>query len=233
MPLPVLEAPTYNLVVPSTKKKLKYRPFLVKEEKILMIAQESQSENQVISAVKNIISSCTFEKIDVNNIPMYDIEYIFLKIRSKSVGEVVDFQLKCSKAECGHSNKIELNLGDVEVQYPKKKIDSNIKLNGTIGISLKPINLADVSKSKGKDAITEMLTASIDTIYDSDNVYKASDSTKKEMETFVDSLSHKHLEKIQEFVVNQPTLKHNIEYTCEKCGHENSYELSGLQSFFT
>ena len=231
MPLPVLETPTYNLVVPSTKKKLKYRPFLVKEEKILMIAQESQNESQVIKAVKDIISACTFEKIDTNKIPMYDIEYIFLKIRSKSVGEVVSFKLKCSK--CDEPNDVELNLEDVEVQFPKKNIEENIKLNDTVGITLKPINLADVSKSKGKDAITEMLIASIDTIYDSDNVYKASDSTKKEMETFVDSLSHKHLEKIQEFIVNQPTLKHTIEYTCKKCGHKNSYELSGLQSFFT
>jgi ribosomal protein L44E len=231
MPLPVLETPTYNLVVPSTKKKLKYRPFLVKEEKILMIAQESQNESQVIKAVKDIISACTFEKIDTDKIPMYDIEYIFLKIRSKSVGETVSFRLKCSK--CDEPNDVELNLEDVEVQYPKKNIEDNIKLNDTVGITLKPINLADVSKAKGKDAITEMLIASIDTIYDSDNVYKASDSTKKEMETFVDSLSHKHLEKIQEFIVNQPTLKHTIEYTCEKCGHKNSYELSGLQSFFT
>ena len=231
MPLPVLETPTYNLVVPSTKKKLKYRPFLVKEEKVLMIAQESQNESQVIKAVKDIISACTFEKIDTNKIPMYDIEYIFLKIRSKSVGEVVSFKLKCSK--CDEPNDVELNLEDVEVQFPKKNIEDNIKLNDTIGITLKPINLTDVSKAKGKDAITEMLIASIDTIYDSDNVYKASDSTKKEMDDFVNSLTHTHLEKIQEFITNQPTLKHTIEYTCGKCGHKNSYELSGLQSFFT
>ena len=231
MPLPVLEAPTYNLLVPSTKKKLKYRPFLVKEEKILMIAQEAEDENQILQAVKDIIESCTFGKININNIPMYDIEYIFLKIRSKSVGEVVSFQLKCE--ECGEYNKVELNLEDVEVQFPEKEINPNIKLNDSVGITLKPINLSDIRKSKGKDAISVALISSIDTIYDSDNVYSASSCSKKELDQFVDSLSHQHLEKIQEFILNQPTLKHTIEYTCEKCGHKNSYELNGLQSFFT
>ena len=133
MPLPVLEAPTYNLVVPSTKKKLKYRPFLVKEEKILMIAQESENETQILQAVKEIIKSCTFSKIDVNNIPMYDIEYIFLKIRAKSVGEVVSFQLKCE--ECGEYNKVEVNLEDVQVQFPENEIDPNIQLNDSIGVA--------------------------------------------------------------------------------------------------
>ena len=219
MPLPVLEAPTYNLLVPSTKKKLKYRPFLVKEEKILMIAQEAEDENQILQAVKDIIESCTFGKININNIPMYDIEYIFLKIRSKSVGEVVSFQLKCE--ECGEYNKVELNLEDVEVQFPEKEINPNIKLNDSVGITLKPINLSDIRKSKGKDAISVALISSIDTIYDSDNVYSASSCSKKELDQFVDSLSHQHLEKIQEFILNQPTLKHTIEYTCEKCGHKN------------
>ena len=231
MPLPVLEAPKYSLVVPSTKKKIQYRPFLVKEEKILMIAQESESENQILQAVKDIIESCTFSKIDVNKIPMYDLEYIFLKIRSKSVGEVISFQLKCG--ECGEYNKVELNLEDVEVQFPEEEIDPNIQLNDSIGITLKPINLSDILKGKGKDAISESLIASIETIYDSDNVYNASACSKKELDTFVDSLTHQHLEKIQKYLLNQPTLKHTIEYTCEKCGHKNSYELSGLQSFFT
>jgi ribosomal protein L44E len=231
MPLPVLETTTYNLVVPSTKKKLKYRPFLVKEEKILLIAQESESENQILQAVKDIIESCTFSKIDVNKIPMYDLEYIFLKIRSKSVGEVISFQLKCE--ECGEYNKVELNLEDVEVQFPDEEIDPNIELTDSVGITLKPINLSDVTKAKGKDVISEALISSIDSIYDSDNVYSASTCSKKELETFVDSLTHQHLEKIQKYLLNQPTLKHTIEYTCEKCGHKNSYELSGLQSFFT
>lgn len=229
MPLPVLEAPTYNLSVPSTKKKLKYRPFLVKEEKILMIAQESENETQILQAVKDIITSCTFEKIDVNNIPMYDIEYIFLKIRAKSVGEVVSFQLKCE--ECGEYNKVEVNLEDVEVQFPQKEIDANIQLNDSIGVTLKPLRMSDIKK--GDDQITDAIIATIDTIYDSDNVYSASACSRKEMQEFVDSLSHQHLEKIQEFILNQPTLKHTIEYTCEKCGHKNSYELNGLQSFFT
>ena len=231
MPLPVLETTTYNLVVPSTKKKLKYRPFLVKEEKILLIAQESESENQILQAVRDIIESCTFAKIDVNKIPMYDLEYIFLKIRSKSVGEVISFQLKCE--ECGEYNKVELNLEDVEVQFPDEEIDPNIELTDSVGITLKPINLSDVTRAKGKDAISEALISSIDSIYDSDNVYSASTCSKKELETFVDSLTHQHLEKIQKYLLNQPTLKHTIEYTCEKCGHKNSYELSGLQSFFT
>jgi len=231
MPLPVLETTTYNLVVPSTKKKLKYRPFLVKEEKILLIAQESESENQILQAVKDIIESCTFSKIDANKIPMYDLEYIFLKIRSKSVGEVISFQLKCE--ECGEYNKVELNLEDVEVQFPDEEIDPNIELTDSVGITLKPINLSDVTKAKGKDVISEALISSIDSIYDSDNVYSASTCSKKELETFVDSLTHQHLEKIQKYLLNQPTLKHTIEYTCEKCGHKNSYELSGLQSFFT
>ena len=231
MPLPVLEIPKYSLIVPSTKKKIQYRPFLVKEEKILMIAQESENEKQMLQAVKNIISTCTFENIDVNNIPMYDIEYLFLKIRSKSVGEVVSFQHNCSK--CKELNPVEVNLEDVEVQFPEKKIEDNIQLNDSIGITLKPINFSDITKAKGKDEISETIIASIKTIYDSDNVYSTSSCSKKELDEFVDSLSHQHLEKIQEYILNQPVIKHTIKYTCGKCGHENSYELSGLQSFFT
>ena len=231
MALPKLESPKYEVVIPSTKKLHEIRPFLVKEEKILMIAQESNNTAQIVKAMKEIISACSFNKIKVNELTSYDVEYLFLQLRAISVGETTDVKFKCS--ECGHENEVTINLKEIEVKYPEKEISNKIQLSDTIGIVLKPLSLSDMSKIKEDSDIVDSIAIVIDSIYDDDNVYDAKESSKKELYEFVESLNHTQIEKIQEYLTNQPKLSCEVKFACSECGHENTITLEGIQSFFT
>lgn len=231
--LPKLETPTYSVVLPSTGEQVEYRPFLVKEEKILMIAQESNDNSAMMKALKNIIKACTFNKVNPSKCTTYDIEYLFLKLRAVSVGETAELQFKCE--ECGEYNTVEINLNDIELVYPDENPETDIKLTENVGIKLKPVSVDDVetlSDINNPKNFTKAIAAVIDVIYDQENVYKVSDTSEKEVLEFIDNLSHTHLEKIQDFIEKQPQLKYTVEYTCSKCGHENKVELVGMQSFF-
>ena len=231
--LPKLETPTYSVVLPSTGEQVEYRPFLVKEEKILMIAQESNDNSAMMKALKNIIKACTFNKVNPSKCTTYDIEYLFLKLRAVSVGETAELQFKCE--ECGEYNTVEINLNDIELVYPDENPETDIKLTDNVGIKLKPVSVDDVetlSDINNPKNFTKAIAAVIDVIYDQENVYKVSDTSEKEVLEFIDNLSHTHLEKIQGFIEKQPQLKYTVEYTCSKCGHENKVELIGMQSFF-
>jgi ribosomal protein L44E len=230
MPLPVLETPTYNLVVPSTKKKLKYRPFLVKEEKLLMIAQETEDEGQILNSIKDIISACTFGKFDANQNTSYDMEYIFLQLRSKSVGEKIELSIGCK--ECSTPNNVTVNLNDVQIKYPEKKLSTTIKLTKDVGITLKPISMSEAIEVQKDPTLERSIRAVIDTVYDSTNVYKLEDFTDKEVVDFIDSFNHSSLEKIEEYILSQPSLEHTIKFKCSNCEKENEEVLSGLESFF-
>ena len=231
--LPKLETPTYSVVLPSTGEQVEYRPFLVKEEKILMIAQESNDNSAMMKALKNIIKACTFNKVNPSKCTTYDIEYLFLKLRAVSVGETAELQFKCE--ECGEYNTVEINLNDIELVYPDENPETDIKLTENVGIKLKAVSVDDVetlSDINNPKNFTKAIAAVIDVIYDQENVYKVSDTSEKEVLEFIDNLSHTHLEKIQDFIEKQPQLKYTVEYTCSKCGHENKVELIGMQSFF-
>jgi len=229
MPLPVLEAPKYSLIVPSTKKKIQYRPFLVKEEKILMIAQEAKDASQIESSIKDIIKACTFEKIDVDSLLTYDLEYILLKLRSKSVGETSKFSLSCK--ECEVKNEIVINLEEIGIEFPETVPDNKVKLTKDVGITLSAVSIKRMGNIDQTD-INSLLSLVIETIYDEENVYSVENVSKDELTTFIDSFTHKNLEEIQNFIQNQPTLKHTVNFKCSECGHENSYTLEGIQSFF-
>jgi len=229
MPLPVLEAPKYSLIVPSTKKKIQYRPFLVKEEKILMIAQEAKDASQIESSIKDIIKACTFEKIDVDSLLTYDLEYILLKLRSKSVGETSKFSLSCK--ECEVKNEIVINLEEIGIEFPETVPDNKVKLTKDVGITLSAVSIKRMGNIDQTD-INSLLSLVIETIYDEENVYSVENVSKDELTTFIDSFTHKNLEEIQNFIQNQPTLKHTVNFKCSECGHENSYKLEGIQSFF-
>ena len=229
MPLPVLEAPKYSLTVPSTKKKLQYRPFLVKEEKMLMIAQESNDPSQIETSIKDIIRACTFEKIDVDSLTTYDLEYILLKLRQKSVGETSNFSLVCK--ECGAKNEVVVNLEDVAVDFPDTVPENTIELSKGVGITLSPVSIKRLGNIDQSD-INSLISTVIETIYDEQNVYSVESVSKNELDTFIDSFTHKNLEEIQHFIQNQPTLRHIVNFKCSECGHENTYTLEGIQSFF-
>jgi hypothetical protein len=231
MALPVIEAPKYHLTIPSSGQTVEYRPFLVREEKILMIAQETNTQTAMVSALKDIVKSCTFGKLDLYTLTMYDIEYIFLNLRGKSVGETSEISVKCS--ECEEYVPLTINLTEVEVITKDEQSDT-IELTPDVGIKLKAPGLREMERSaklKNTNNMTEGIMSVIESIYDADSVYEVSNTDPKELETFIDSLSHQQLLLIQEWITNMPRLEHKIEFTC-KNGHKNERVLSGLSDFF-
>ena len=236
MALPKLNTPSYELEVPSTDEKIQYRPFLVKEEKILLIALESGKNEDIIRAMKEIVSECTFNKLDISNLPMFDIEYIFLNIRAKSVGEVSKLKIKCpddgktlapveidlNKVNVeigeGHTNKIELEEGTgIIMQYPT--IDSFSKL-GLTNITARNM--------------TDIVAACILQIYEKngEKVYNAKDQTIKELSDFVEQMNTAQFKKVQNFFDTMPKLKHKIKVKNPKTKVESEVTLQGLSDFF-
>lgn len=232
MPLPKLETTKYTTQLPSTGKEIEFRPFLVKEEKLLMIAQESEDETQILNAMKDIVSACTFNKVKPDDCTLYDIEYLFLQLRIKSIGEESKLNLKCEK--CGKYTEVNIDLTEIQVVYPKVKVDATVELNDTVGVKLKPLTLKSSQKIKGTDEeiFNHAIIESIESIYDADNVYVRTDVSEKDIIEFIDSMSHENLEAIQKYISSQPELKHTIKFKCKHDGHENTIELKGIASFF-
>lgn len=232
MALPKIDIPKYEVKIPSTGKTIQYRPYLVKEEKVLMIALESKSNSQIMTAMKDIVAACTFNKVDPDKLCTFDLEFLFLKLRSKSTGEISRVGLKC--AHCEAANKVEINLDDVTVKFPEK-VEKKIQLNDEIGVTLSYPKTDFLSEQDGKltpNAITDVVIACIDTIYDKSNVYHAAEQKKEELVDFVDSLNQAQFLKIQEFISTMPKLELDVQFKCEKCKKENEFTITGLQNFF-
>lgn len=235
MALPVVNAPKYDLTLPSTGERVSYRPYLVKEEKILMVAMESKDQSQMLQALKDVISACTEGGVNVGKLPVFDLEYLFLKIRSKSVGETSDLILKCTS--CDAKNDYQVNLDDVAVQGEIKK-DVKIKVTEDIGVVMKYPQVDNIQRAvstgetKGLDLALASIVSSIDSIYDKDNVYPAENETQEELVNFVESLNSDQFQKLAEFFDELPTLRHNVTFKCIKCGEANESSIEGLQSFF-
>jgi hypothetical protein len=228
MALPVIEAPKYALKIPSTGDMIEYRPFLVKEEKILLIAKEEENDKSLIRAMRDIIDACTFNKLDLYKLAMYDLEYIFLNLRAKSVGETAQIQLEGSD---GEFVPVEVDLTKVEVVSGQDR-DNKIEITSDVGITLKAPGLKDMERaSNSKDVITESIISIIDTIYDASEVYPAADSSPKELTAFVDSLTHGQLEEIKDWMEDMPRLEHTISYEA-KNGKKRRKDFKGLRRFF-
>tara|TARA_Y100000004_G_scaffold191699_1_gene250955 strand:- start:1931 stop:2629 length:699 start_codon:yes stop_codon:yes gene_type:complete len=231
MALPKLETPIYETIIPSTGRPIEYRPFLVKEEKILMMAQESNDNAQAISALKKIIHSCTFGKVDPNELTTYDAEFLFLQLRIKSVGENVE--LLISDPDTKEEVKINVDLTQVEVSERDPSIESTIQLNESIGLTLKEITLKDAIGVSGKDMsdVTSLIATVIETIFDDEKVHNVKDVSKNELNAFIESLNHSQLEKITSFIQSQPAIQKEITYKL-KDGEEKTITMRGLQDFF-
>ena len=236
MALPKLTTPTYELEVPSTDEKVQYRPFLVKEEKILLIAMESGKSEDIIEAVKQIVSSCTFDKLDLGRMPMFDVEYIFLNIRAKSVGEVSKLRLLCPDDNKTYG-EVEVNLQDVKVQVDEGH-NNKIELDNKMGLIMTYPNI-DSFKASGITAITasnmlDVISTCILQIYEDDGekVYEAKDQTKKELADFIEQLQTKHFRKVQQFFDTMPKLRHTIKVKNPKTKKESEITLQGLNDFF-
>jgi len=236
MALPQVKTPTYELVVPSTDEKLKYRPFLVKEEKILLIAMESGKNKDIVNAVKEIVMACTFEKLDLGNMPMFDIEYIFLNIRAKSVGEVSKLKLICPDDK-KTTVSIEIDLSEVQVQVDEKHTNK-IELSDEMGMYMQYPTIDSFAKSGITDVtahnMLDVLITCIRQIYDKggEEVFEAKDSTKKELTEFVEQLSSKQFADLQAFFDTMPKLKHTIKVKNPKTKKVSNVTLNGLNDFF-
>lgn len=235
MALPKLETPKYHLTVPSTGQEIEFRPYVVKEEKILMMAMESNDQKQMLTALMDMIETCTFGKIKARDLATFDLEYLFMQIRSKAAGETSKVGLKCSK--CEHANEIEINTAEVKVQGNVKK-DEKVMLNDELGIVLKYPTVKALQKQlsggevKQTDVVTTTIVSSIDSIFDNENVWPAVDQTPEELEDFIDSLPSEVFQKLLPYFEDMPKLSHDIAFNCKSCGEKNQTKLEGLQSFF-
>jgi hypothetical protein len=236
MALPKLTTPTYELEIPSTDEKIKYRPFLVKEEKILMMAMESKSDADITQAVKDIVSECTFNKVNISNMPMFDVEYIFLQIRSKSVGEVSKLKLLCPDDKKTYAD-VELDLNEVKVQVGEDHTNK-IELDNGMGMimtyptidSFKNSGIRDINASN----MLEVISGCIMQIYEEEGkkTYDPKDQTKKELTEFIEQLNTKQFKNVQKFFETMPKLKHEITIKNPKTKKESKVILTGLNDFF-
>lgn len=234
MTLPKISHPTFRLTVPSTKKQLMFRPFLVKEEKILLMAKTSGDSNDILSAIKQVVNNCCQEKgFDINRLTIFDLEFLFLKIRSNSIGNKVTLSFKDLEDEKEY--KFEVDLNQVEIEYPTNA-DNNVRIDDKTGIIMKYPS-ASLYDDKGflglgQDAMFELMVRCIDKIYNGDDMYDPASYRKEDLANFVDELDVKTFEKIQEFLTNAPSMKHVLNYR-NSLGHERKIELTTLNDFFT
>ena len=226
------------MTIPSTGQEIKYRPFVVREEKVLLTAIESDDAQQISNAMRDIVEVCTFKEVDVKALAMFDLELIFLKLRAASVGENAEIALTCSNEECKHQNPVKINLAEVELKGDPKA-SAVVQITDTVGVSLKyptVLKVEDTLKASKPEAAIDiaiaMIAASIESIHDVDSVYPASESTAKELVDFIESLNKEQFTKVQEFFDNFPKLKEDVEFTCEKCKTVNNVTLEGLNDFF-
>ena len=219
MSLPKLNVPVYETVLPSTEKVIKYRPFLVKEEKVLLTAMEDGKTETIMNAVKQVLKNCIQSPLDLDLLPTFDLEFLFLRLRAKSVGEEVTIGLKpwgCPQNNgelCSKTTEVKVNLEEVKVRYPDiSKIDSDMGDNFETGM--------------------KMVKDSIDMIFTSEETHERDTISEKELEEFIDSLNTEQFGKIREFFDTMPQLKHTAKYTCSTCGEEKETTITGLNSFF-
>ena len=236
MTLPTLETQTYELTLPSADVKVKYRPFLVKEEKILLQAMESENKKEIIQALKDIVSACTYGKINAEELPTFDLEYIFLQIRAKSVGEVAKLKVLCPDDKETYAD-VDIDLSKIDVQVDDKHTN-NILIDDEkkLGIIMKYPTLnsmnENIDKKLDSKVIFDVLRKSIYEIYQGEETFKASDYSEDELQKFIDSLDSKTFKKVQSFYETMPKLMHELEVTNPKTNVKSKVVLQGLADFF-
>lgn len=237
MALPKLNVPQYTVELPSTGEKISMRPFLVREEKVLMIALESNDMEQISKAVRNIIESC-YDLGDMDRLTVFDIEYLFLQLRAKSVGENMKLQVKCQNEDCDGLTPLSINVDDIEII--NKNQERTILLDEELGIglemkypSLELISQLNVDKLDSIEGVMDLIIDCVDSIFDKENVHQASTEDRKDLEEFIDGLSSEQFKKVQLFLQEVPAVYYKTDYNCDKCKKSSELELRGLNSFFT
>ena len=237
MALPIATTPLYKLTIPSTGKTVSYRPFLVKEEKALMIAQQSEDADTMIRTLKSVIESCIQDQIKASDLAIFDIEYIFTQLRAKSVGEIVELILKCDTCEDDKASvQYDIDLTKLKVNIPKEH-NKTIPLFGDVGVVMKYPSLDMLKKLENLDgsdteAIFQIIQSCIDCIYDSQQMYSAKDHKPEEIRQFIDNLTQEQFLKLQAFFETMPKLEEKVNYKCPMCGKDHEKYVRGLEAFF-
>ncbi len=228
-PLPSIASPSLIVELPISKQKVKYRPFVIKEQKALLLAQESKDVDSIIETIKSVISSCSDNTLDFSKTPTVDLIYFFLQLRIASVGPEVQFRTLCT--ECNHPSNINMSLNDIKVNTDN--IIKDIKLTDTVGIIFRFPTIEDAFDIVNyQDRSLQMLYRLIDKVYDEDSVYDKTDYTEKEFIDWIESLNDKQLKAIEVFAKNIPTLSHKLDFNCPQCNAKQSRTLEGLHNFF-
>ena len=245
MALPRVASPTYELTIPSTGEKVSYRPFLVKEEKTLLMAMESKDTAAMTKAMQDIITSCTDGEVKPKDLAPYDLEYFFLQLRGRSVGEIIEvkaprppnFEACCEEATEEDICELSINIDDIKIDTSKIK-PSEIEISDKIGIKMKFPEIDAIQKHSSIDGemkavdIFKLIIDCIDYIWDGDEIFKAKDSTKKELNEFLESLSSGQFNSIREFFESMPRLSHDVDWVCPKCEKSKTLTLMGIDAFF-
>jgi hypothetical protein len=240
MALPIMNSPTYSLVVPSTGEKVRYRPFLVKEEKALLIAQQSEDIEVMVDSLKEVIRGCVLDKIDVNSLATFDIEYIFTQIRAKSVGEIVELLFPCDEDHGEDQDKaklkISIDLTNLQVEFPQDHT-KKIPLFGDVGVIMKYPSFDMMSKMEtlnveDVEGIFDIIASCMDMIYEGEEIHYAKEQTKEELLEFLYNLTNEQFAKLQKFFAKMPKISKTVEYNCPLCAKHHSVTLEGMQSFF-
>lgn len=227
MAMPTASIPTFEVEVYSKKEKVKFRPFLVKEEKLLIMAQESGKTEDISKAMQDIVTACSNNVLDGSTLPLYDLQNIFLRLRSQSIGAETEFSLICG--ECNHRTPFTLNLDSIQLKFDENHT-TKIELSEDLGVVMKYPSPLLVSNPE--TTIYDLIVDCIDQVYTKTEVYNAADETKEEVESWVDDLTNEQFYKIVYFFESMPRLEHQVEYTCSKCNAENLVVMNGLESFF-
>ena len=232
MALPKLETPTFKVKVPSTGKMIEYRPFLVKEEKLLLMMGEGQNQKDSADIVKKLLGSCIISKIDIDSLTTFDLEFIFLHLRSKSVGEDISIMIECE--ECGKKCPVDINIEtDVFISGKNvKDIDFNVPINNNVGIEMKFPTIDLLADAADDSDPMNLIIKCMKSIYDEETVHNIDDYTEGEVKEFINSLSVRDVQKLQRFFDDLPKVKCKVKFICPHCGHENELEVEGLGNFF-
>ena len=241
--LPKIDIPIYEIKLISNGKKVRFRPFLVKEQKLLLMATESSDPKDSLNIVKQISKNCIIDEIDIESLPVFDLEYLFLNLRARSVNEIVDLQYKCNnkvndengeEKVCGSIEKFSINLLEITPEKGSNH-EKKIMLSDKLGIMMKYPTFEIVEGLKGQnegEILIDLLTYCIDYIFDEEKIYYTKDVSKEEVMEFIDNLQQKDLEKIQQFFETAPKIKNDLNFNCHKCGYKENIVVEGLQNFF-
>ena len=243
MALPKIDVPIYEATLPSNNQVVKFRPFLVKEQKLLLMSAQSTDTKEVIDSIKNILKNCIITELDIDILPVFDLEFLFLNLRARSVNEVVDIKYKCNNQlpdgegelkTCNGSVEYKIDVLEIKPEFGENH-SNKVEITENLGMVLRYPTfemMKRIENKKEDEAVFELLMECIEYIYDKENIYYTKDTERDDLVEFIDNLQQKHLESIKVFFDSMPKIKKELDFICPKCGLEDKIVLEGVQSFF-